>query len=76
LKKLVPTEEDYHDHPRESHTLDRKSLRLVTGPTANFADLAYACVCFANAAGGTLFIGIEGRRRRAAHRPARRTHAA
>lgn len=44
---------------RESHHLDRKSLRLVTGTKADFDELAQACVCFANAAGGTLLIGIE-----------------
>ena len=44
---------------RESHHLDRKSLRLVTGAKADFGELAQACVCFANAAGGTLLIGIE-----------------
>ncbi|MCL4761454.1 MAG: putative DNA binding domain-containing protein [Burkholderiales bacterium] len=44
---------------RESYTLDRKSLRLVTGAKAGFGELAQDCVCFANAAGGTLLIGIE-----------------
>lgn len=43
----------------ESHTLDRKSLRLVTGAKPDFGEVAQACVCFANAAGGTLLIGIE-----------------
>ena len=38
---------------------DRKSLRLVTGAKTNFGELAQGCVCFANAAGGTLLIGIE-----------------
>lgn len=42
----------------ESHHLDRKSLRKVTGSTADFADLAHDCGCFANGAGGTLLIGI------------------
>ena len=44
---------------RESYTLDRKSLRLVTGTKPDFGELAQDCVCFANAAGGTLLIGIE-----------------
>lgn len=44
---------------RESHHLDRKSLRKVTGTTADFAELAQDCVCFANGAGGTLLIGLE-----------------
>jgi len=43
----------------EGHHLDRKSLRKVTGPTADFAELAQDCVCFANGAGGTLLVGIE-----------------
>lgn len=45
--------------PRESQHLDNKSLRLVTGAKADFGELAQSCVCFANAAGGTLLIGIE-----------------
>lgn len=44
---------------RESHLLDRKSLRKVVGQTANFSELAQDCVCFANGAGGRLLIGIE-----------------
>jgi len=43
----------------EGHHLDRKSLRKVTGTTADFAELAQDCVCFANGAGGVLLIGIE-----------------
>lgn len=43
----------------ESHQIDRKSLRKVTGSTADFSELAQDCVCFANSAGGTLLIGIE-----------------
>jgi ATP-dependent DNA helicase RecG len=45
--------------PHESHHHDRKSLRKVAGSTADFSELAQDCVCFANAAGGTLLIGIE-----------------
>ena len=43
----------------ESQQLDRKSIRNVTGPTADFYDLSRDCVCFANGSGGTLLIGIE-----------------
>jgi ATP-dependent DNA helicase RecG len=43
----------------ESHDLDRKSLRQVTGATADFGELARDCVCFANGAGGVLLIGID-----------------
>lgn len=44
---------------RESQHLDCKSIRKVTGSTADFGELARDCVCFANGAGGTLLIGIE-----------------
>lgn len=43
----------------ESQHLDRKSLRMVTGDKASFAELAQDCVCFANSAGGTLVLGVE-----------------
>jgi ATP-dependent DNA helicase RecG len=43
----------------ENQHLDRKSLRAVSGRTADFAALAADCVCFANAAGGRLLVGIE-----------------
>lgn len=43
----------------ESQHIDCKSLRLVSGKTANWPTLAADCVCFANAAGGRLLIGIE-----------------
>ncbi|MFZ1325379.1 MAG: ATP-binding protein [Candidatus Contendobacter sp.] len=44
---------------RETQTLDQKSLRKVTGSTADWNGLAADCVCFANASGGCLRIGIE-----------------
>lgn len=44
---------------RESHHIDRKSLRKVTGSTADFGELSRDCVGFANGAGGKLLIGIE-----------------
>lgn len=43
----------------EGQHLDRKSIRKITGATADFGELARDCVCFANGAGGTLLIGIE-----------------
>lgn len=43
----------------EDQNADRKSLRKVTGRTADWDDVARACVCFANGAGGRLLIGIE-----------------
>lgn len=48
-------------HPAggEGQHLDCKSLRTVAGTTADFAELAKDCVCFANGSGGQLLIGIE-----------------
>lgn len=43
----------------EGHLIDRKSLRTVTGKSANFSELAKDCVAFSNAQGGKLLIGIE-----------------
>ena len=42
----------------DQHT-DLKSLRAVTGKSADWDALAKDCVCFANGAGGRLLIGIE-----------------
>ncbi len=42
----------------DQHT-DRKSLRVVSGKTADWSTLAQDTVCFANGAGGRLLIGIE-----------------
>ena len=44
---------------QEGQFLDKKSLRSVTGKTANWSELAKDCVAFANAHGGRLLIGIE-----------------
>lgn len=43
----------------EGQELDRKSLRMVVGKTADWNELAKDCVAFANAKGGMLLIGIE-----------------
>ena len=43
----------------ECTTFDKKSIKTVTGRTADFAELAKDCVAFANAKGGYLHIGIE-----------------
>ncbi len=45
--------------PEEGQQSDCKSLRKVTGKTADFAELSQDCVCFANGSGGQLLIGIE-----------------
>src|SRR5690606_748671 len=47
------------DLSREDDTVDRKSLRKIQGKSADWKELAADCVCFANAAGGRLLIGIE-----------------
>ena len=44
---------------QEGQLLDKKSLRSVTGSTADWHELAKDCVAFANATGGRLLIGIE-----------------
>jgi len=54
----------------ETHHLDPKSLRKVMGNTADFAELARDCVCFANGAGGQLLIGIEDDAHRSPGEPA------
>ena len=36
----------------EGQGVDHKSLRTVTGKTADFSELAKDCVCFANGSGG------------------------
>jgi len=43
----------------EGQLLDKKSLRIVTGSSANWKELAKDCIAFANAEGGRLLIGIE-----------------
>ncbi|MDR0834106.1 MAG: putative DNA binding domain-containing protein [Candidatus Symbiothrix sp.] len=43
----------------ENQYSEKKSLRLVTGKTADWDELAKDCVGFANARGGVIAIGIE-----------------
>jgi ATP-dependent DNA helicase RecG len=43
----------------EDQNKDYKSLRKAIGSKANHRDLAETCVCFANAQGGDIIIGIE-----------------
>lgn len=45
--------------PLEDQHTNRKSLRTVSGKSADWDVLAKDCVCFANGAGGRLLIGIE-----------------
>lgn len=44
---------------KENSLLDKKSLSIISGAKANFKELAKDCVCFANAVGGSIMIGIE-----------------
>ncbi len=43
----------------EGQLLDRKSLRAVTGKSADWNEIAKDCIAFANATGGRLLLGIE-----------------
>ena len=69
---LVPTKEkvrqgaaDYEQYmggrclSQEGQLLDQKSLRSVTGKSADWSELAKDCIAFANAMGGRLLLGIE-----------------
>ncbi|MDT8397215.1 MAG: ATP-binding protein [Pseudomonadales bacterium] len=43
----------------EGQLLDNKSLKSVTGKTADWDELVKDCIAFANASGGHLLIGLE-----------------
>ena len=43
----------------ENKNRDKKSLRLLKGRQTDWNELAKDCVCFANAKGGYIYIGIE-----------------
>lgn len=43
----------------ENHKIDYKSIRKIRSGDKGFKELAVSCVAFANAQGGTLYIGIE-----------------
>lgn len=43
----------------ETQHIDRKSLRIVVGQSADWSEVAKDCVAFANGEGGRLLIGIE-----------------
>lgn len=44
----------------ENNQVDKKSLRVLTKNNPDWNELAKDAVCFANAYGGRLLIGIEG----------------
>lgn len=43
----------------ENKNIDKKSLKFLNGKNADWNELAKDCVCFANAQGGFIYIGIE-----------------
>lgn len=43
----------------ENKNIDKKSLKFLKGKHTNWDELAKDCVCFANAQGGYIIIGIE-----------------
>lgn len=44
---------------KENKNIDKKSLKFLNGKNADWNELAKDCVCFANAQGGFIYIGIE-----------------
>ena len=44
----------------EGQLLDQKSLRAVSGKTANWNEIAKDCIAFANATGGRGAVRFEG----------------
>ena len=43
----------------ENERVEKKSIRIITGKQPAWDELAKDCVCFANARGGKIYIGIE-----------------
>lgn len=43
----------------ENSLFDKKSIDIIQGKKADWKELAKDCVCFANAVGGEIHIGIE-----------------
>ena len=43
----------------ESKNIDKKSLKFLNGKNTDWNELAKDCVCFANAQGGFIYIGID-----------------
>jgi hypothetical protein len=65
-KEKVRREETGHEQTiggfrlsQEGQLLDQKSLRSVTGKSADWSELAKDCIAFANSMGGRLLLGIE-----------------
>lgn len=47
---------------KETQDVDYKSLRVLTRSSPGWKELAGDCVCFANARGGRIIVGIEDKR--------------
>ncbi len=45
----------------ENKNIDKKSLKFLNGKNTDWNELAKDCVCFANAQGGFIYIGIENK---------------
>ena len=48
---------NFSDGMKENSLYDRKSLRAIYGPKANFKEIAKDCVGFANTQGGVIDFG-------------------
>ena len=46
---------------REDQNIEQKSIKVITGANPDWKELAKDVVCFANARGGKIFIGIENK---------------
>lgn len=44
---------------KENSILDKKSISIIKGKTADWKELAKDCIAFANSAGGKIIIGVE-----------------
>jgi len=44
---------------QENQEIEKKSLKVITAKSPNWKALAKECICFANAQGGKILIGIE-----------------
>jgi len=43
----------------ENKNIDKKSIKFLKGKQTDWDELAKDCVCFANAQGGFIYLGIE-----------------
>ena len=57
--KEYETQQETYRVSQEGQLLDQKSLRAVTGKTADWNEIAKDCIAFSNATGRRLLLGIE-----------------